>query len=76
MMERIYRAASSAMRKPRWRCGDADATAGYLREGKDIAARGPMPLFMTKRIYSAPASHSAAAISPSPAKARRRRSPH
>ena len=32
----------------RWRCGDADATAGYLREAEDIAARGPMPLFMTQ----------------------------
>jgi hypothetical protein len=29
-----------------WRCGDANAAAGHLHEAKDIAARGPMPLFL------------------------------
>ncbi|MGO8955053.1 MAG: SEC-C metal-binding domain-containing protein [Rhodomicrobium sp.] len=30
-----------------WRCGDADAAREPLREAEDIAAHGPMPLFMT-----------------------------
>jgi hypothetical protein len=30
-----------------WRCGDADAADELLREAKDIATLGPMPLFMT-----------------------------
>jgi ATP/maltotriose-dependent transcriptional regulator MalT len=29
-----------------WRCGDADAAAEPLHEAEDVAARGPMPLFM------------------------------
>ena len=31
-----------------WRCGDADAAAEPLHEAEDIAARGPMRLFMTQ----------------------------
>jgi tetratricopeptide (TPR) repeat protein len=30
-----------------WRSGDADAAADHLHEAEDIAARGPMPLFLT-----------------------------
>jgi hypothetical protein len=30
-----------------WRCGEADAANQPLREAETIAARGPMPLFMT-----------------------------
>ena len=31
-----------------WRCGDAKAADDPLREAETIAARGPMPLFMTQ----------------------------
>ena len=31
-----------------WRCGDADAAGDPLSEAEDIAARGPMPLYLTQ----------------------------
>ncbi|MGO9543887.1 MAG: TIR domain-containing protein [Rhodomicrobium sp.] len=31
-----------------WRCGDANAAGDPLSEAEDIAARGPMPLFLTQ----------------------------